>query len=74
MKTSAVLPPKTLLRLSRLLRVVAVIAAAWAFHDVFEHRVPSAISAGLGLWVVLEIGAYRLRKRAYDLSPHLDRN
>ena len=71
MKTLAAWPPKTLLRLSGLLRIGALIAATWSFRELFEHRVASAIGVGFGMWVVLEISAYRLRKWA-DRSRHLE--
>jgi hypothetical protein len=74
MKALAALPPKTLLQVGRLLRIGALIAATWAFREVFEHRAASAIGAGFGLWAALEISAYRLRKWADDRSRHLEGN
>ena len=69
MKPLAAWTPKTLLRLSRLLRIGALIAATWAFRELFEHRAASAIGIGFGMWVVLEISAYRLRQWA-ERSRH----
>ena len=73
MKPLAAWPPKTLLRLSRLLRIGALIAATWAFRDLFEHRAASAIGIGFGMWVALEFSAYRLHQWA-DRSHHLEGN
>ncbi len=62
MKTLTAWRPMTLLRLSRLLRVGALIAATWAFRGVFAHRASLESGVGFAVWTVLEISAYRLRK------------
>lgn len=74
MKALTALPPKRLLQVSRLLRIGALIAATWAFREVFEHRAASAMGTGFGLWVALEISAHCLRKWADDRSCHVEGN
>lgn len=74
MKALTACPPRTLLRLSRLLRIGAIVAAALAFRLIFAHRASPAIGVGFGFWVVLEIGASRLRKLAGDGSRQQEGN
>ncbi|WP_298292967.1 hypothetical protein [Thiomonas sp.] len=74
MKTLAALPPRTLLRLRSLLRIGAVIAAAWGFRAMFSQGPGWVILAGFALFAALEIGADRLRKRIDAGTSRRDRS